>query len=462
GGGGGGGGAEEEGRRGAGEQGNRGAGGQRRESVTHRVSRITFYVLLAALILTTLRATPHEIAYFNALTGGAENTWYYLSDSNTDWMQGLKALKAWQEQTGIIFKYAGPEGYTGLRSYGLDYTSLPSTVYNPEPLFKPAFTPPPGDYVLSVHALNGLGLIDPDNYAWFRYHTPTTIIAGVLYHYHVEPTLTPTWLVQCTVPAVPLDEATITEQFSPPPRAITFDCTQAWLYPHEGMTRGWYALHAQALRPEPWYTRLIPHPPIPTEDFVARHLRDVPLGYRQYSYRNIPAFALYEWQGNREAEEQGGRGAKGQRRNEKLNEMCYAAAAGTVPGTLTGEGAVYAPVALQGELTYLGSTVYLSETALEVETWWQVTGTPTGQPLSVMAHLLTEEGQNLGVADGMSIPPTSWEEGDILVQRHHFENNIIPDGAELWLRTGIYRLEDGNRWPLSSHEGADALFIKLF
>ena len=64
-----------------------------------------------------------------------------------------------------------------------------------------------------------------------------------------------------------------------------------------------------------------------------------------------------------------------------------------------------------------------------------------------MAHLVTVEGQALGVADGLSIVPSQWQAGDIIVQRHKFD--VALKGQTLWLRAGAYELDSGIRWTLS-------------
>jgi hypothetical protein len=40
---------------------------------------------------------PHYLGYFNELVGGPSQGWRYLVDSNVDWGQDLKALKAWTD-----------------------------------------------------------------------------------------------------------------------------------------------------------------------------------------------------------------------------------------------------------------------------------------------------------------------------------------------------------------------------
>jgi hypothetical protein len=76
-----------------------------------------------------------------------------------------------------------------------------------------------------------------------------------------------------------------------------------------------------------------------------------------------------------------------------------------------------------------------------------------------MAHLLNEQGESLGIADGLGVPQESWGLGDIMIQRHRFEI-ADSEGYDYWLRTGIYWLDTGERWQIETERG-DAIFIKL-
>ncbi len=51
-------------------------------------------------IVSSLRAFPVYIAYANELWGGPANTYKYLSDSNSDWAQQLKAVKKYLDSRG--------------------------------------------------------------------------------------------------------------------------------------------------------------------------------------------------------------------------------------------------------------------------------------------------------------------------------------------------------------------------
>jgi hypothetical protein len=75
-------------------------------------------VLLTAI--SSLRIAPHQLAYFNESVGGPEQGYRYLSDSNLDWGQDLKGLKAYMEKekmTIIYLSYFGtaPPYYYGIR-----------------------------------------------------------------------------------------------------------------------------------------------------------------------------------------------------------------------------------------------------------------------------------------------------------------------------------------------------------
>jgi 4-amino-4-deoxy-L-arabinose transferase-like glycosyltransferase len=58
-------------------------------------------VLLAWHIVSSARACPVYLAYSNELWGGPDNTYKYLTDSNTDWGQQLKAVNTYLQQRGV-------------------------------------------------------------------------------------------------------------------------------------------------------------------------------------------------------------------------------------------------------------------------------------------------------------------------------------------------------------------------
>lgn len=110
-----------------------------------RSLRVLRYVTLAGLCLSVLalRHHPQHIGYFNELSGGPEQGWRRLSDSNVDWGQDLRAFAAYAadhpEIQDLKFAYFGtfPPGRLGL-TYRL-----------------PPSEPEPGWYAISVNLMQG-------------------------------------------------------------------------------------------------------------------------------------------------------------------------------------------------------------------------------------------------------------------------------------------------------------------
>ena len=382
--------------------------------------QIVFSVLLIWLATGTLRVAPHYLAYFNELAGGPDNGWRYLADSNTDWGQGYKDLARFQKE-----RHLGPVRLSAFifydpAIYGVRYEPLTPMWGNTPAVFPSRFNPPPGDYVISATTLDGIPLVDPEMYDWFRKREPDARIAHVLFYYHVPPRdPPPIWVAQCAVPDAPLSPEAVAEGFGRDDlRRVYFDCTQGWLYPAGGDVPGWYVFYQD---------------PVTETPFARSHLSPARLSYEQKRWSGTPPFRVYEWP----------HGAR-------------------VPGPsvhlLLPEG-TSSPVLLDGPLTFLGATASRQADALEVETWWQVTAGPVTRPLSIMAHLLTDAGDVVGLADGLGVSPVMWQPGDVIVQRHRFP--LPPASIGLYLRTGAYWLDTMDRWPLDSTPETDMMRIPL-
>lgn len=63
--------------------------------------RILVAVSLLATVVSTLRVYPHQLTYFNELSGGPENGCKHLLHSNLDWGQDLLFVREWMEREGI-------------------------------------------------------------------------------------------------------------------------------------------------------------------------------------------------------------------------------------------------------------------------------------------------------------------------------------------------------------------------
>jgi hypothetical protein len=111
--------------------------------VTIRRGRwLTHFITVAALVVTaisSLRIAPHQLAYFNEIVGGPDQGYHYLSDSNLDWGQDLKGLKAYMEKEKLDIIYLSYFGTAPPEYYGLRYQYVPGSW--------PLEWPPPDDEV---------------------------------------------------------------------------------------------------------------------------------------------------------------------------------------------------------------------------------------------------------------------------------------------------------------------------
>lgn len=365
----------------------------------------------------TLWVFPHEIAYFNELVGGPKGGYRYLADSNLAWGQSARALEAYVQ--------AHPDVQTA----------------PPAARFRPA----PGRYIVDASYLQGVGIGDPDTYAWFRHWKPQTTLQYSLLVYDVPP-YEMAWAAQCKVPASPLDEATIAAGTGRDDlRYAEFDCTEAWLYPGGGAKPGMYVLHQDLMQASRMcLPSLLPCPPVPGDPFVARRLAPARLSYEQAAGEQAPAFALYEMPPAPVGP------------STPLTIRLVSTDALTV--TAGAHEIACSPLPMDGPLILIGATTVLDRGELQVETWWRVTEGPITRPFSVMAQLFSEEGQAIGSSDGLGVSPLALLAGDVFVQRHRFSR---PAEAQVFLLTGAYWLDTMERWAVDGVPGADALLIEL-
>lgn len=148
-----------------------------------RQNRKWAYVVVALLLIhavSSLRTFPTYIAYSNELWGGPAQTYKYLTDSNADWGQQLKATKQYLDQRGVKdcwFVYFAA-GVADPRYYGIPCKPLPtiSTLW----LNVPVDVPPSidGPVLISTSNLSGVefgpGSLDP--YGQFKQLVPTAVI----------------------------------------------------------------------------------------------------------------------------------------------------------------------------------------------------------------------------------------------------------------------------------------------
>jgi len=137
-------------------------------------------LLLLFHAVSSLRVFPSYLAYANELWGGPANTYKYLSDSNTDWAQQLKATKLYLDKRGVkdcwIAYFA--QGLVDPAYYGIPCKPL-RTVLTPwlqTPVEAPATID--GPVLISAGTLSGFeigpGPLNP--YDQFQKLQPTAVI----------------------------------------------------------------------------------------------------------------------------------------------------------------------------------------------------------------------------------------------------------------------------------------------
>jgi hypothetical protein len=100
-----------------------------------RSGPVAWRVGTAALLLWyaagTLRMHPDYLSYFNEAAGGPGNGYRLLSDSNVDWGQDLKDLKAWMDREGIADIKLAYFGSADPDYYGIHGERLPGELRPP-------------------------------------------------------------------------------------------------------------------------------------------------------------------------------------------------------------------------------------------------------------------------------------------------------------------------------------------
>ncbi len=159
-------------------------------TLTNRNPRwsIVLAALLCWQIVTSSRIAPAYMAYGNEAWGGPSHVHHYLSDSNTDWAQQLKAVKIYLDDhriTNCWFVYFA-DGAIQPSDYGISCKRLPTTV-TLWWLDLPMQVPPviDGTILISDSDLEGIefgdGELNP--YNSFRTIQPTTAIQYGVYVY---------------------------------------------------------------------------------------------------------------------------------------------------------------------------------------------------------------------------------------------------------------------------------------
>ena len=140
-------------------------------------------LLFAAI--SSLRIAPHQLAYFNEIVGGPDQGYRYLGDSNIDWGQDLKGVKAYMEKEKLPIIYLSYFGTAPASYYGIRYQFVPGSW--------PLDWPPPAERVpadalrkilaISANNLQDLATSYDPLFRWLRVRQPIAKIGYSIFVY---------------------------------------------------------------------------------------------------------------------------------------------------------------------------------------------------------------------------------------------------------------------------------------
>lgn len=359
---------------------------------------------LPALGLWTMVAClltyPHYLAFFNLTTGGPNNGYRLLADSNLDWGQDLPALARYLEATvpgeQVYLSYFGQAdpGY-----YGINYAPLPGWPPSSDSEFYP-LQPAQGLYAISASNLVGVQMEAPDTFGYFRHREPLAQVGRSILIYRVAESesseVVPTWFAQCANPDPSLSDPAIADLTGLEDlRSLYFDCAHSLAYP-EG--HGWLLL--------------------PTDISSL-----VDLGMPDFTAR---------WQDG-----------------APRYNVWFAPTPPGAPESTIVEPAVPLPLPIAGHLELLGYQVApetpVTGDALTLTVWWRVREPPP-PPVSLFAHFLYPNGELVEAGDALGLMAEFWQSGTVIIQQHTF---AAPEPGDYRLETGLYSLATGERFPIA-------------
>ena len=139
---------------------------------------------LACTAISSLRIAPHQLAYFNESVGGPEQGYRYLSDSNLDWGQDLKGLKAYIEREKLPIIYLSYFGTAPPAYYGIRYQDVASKgALGPPPPEKVPTDAPRKILAISAYNLQDVSKADNPSFRWLWTRRPIAKIGYSIFVY---------------------------------------------------------------------------------------------------------------------------------------------------------------------------------------------------------------------------------------------------------------------------------------
>ena len=134
---------------------------------------VALLLVLGLNAADALRVAPDYLSYFNVLVR-PQKSWYYLTDSNLDWGQGLITLRDYElKHPGESLRLAY-FGSVNPALYGVRAEPLA-----PNELFT-------GKVVIGASALSGQVLPDPNSYRWLLQYKPSGMLDRSMFVYDLK------------------------------------------------------------------------------------------------------------------------------------------------------------------------------------------------------------------------------------------------------------------------------------
>lgn len=359
-----------------------------------RITRILLLLTLVWTIIGGIRQYPDYLAYFNEITGGTDQGYRFLGDSNLDWGQDLKLLaetiKQQEGQWSVSYAGVGDPAYYGVPEEMLLNSELGAPIFA-------AANPTTGSYALSANHLQGL-LPDSDLLDWFRRREPDSNLGGSILLFEVDEQSRGEWVAHCLDP-VPLLSSEKAERLLDQEdlRHLFFDCRQSWILPNSGAP-GWFIM-PQA---DSWWF---------LEQMSQETASNLQLVYRHQSSAFGPSYDVFYWPGG--------------------EEMSLLAAPSREVELAHGQKTAL-PQAINDAIQLDGYRVDGNSWITE----WSINDLVT-EPVSLQAHLYADSSAPPLVGDTLGYSSDQWQPGDRLLQRFDFSEQEMP----LYLDTGVYNYQ---------------------
>ena len=150
----------------------------------YSITRFLIGIPVAWMAISSLRVAPHHLAYFNELAGGPEQGYRYLSDSNVDWGQDLKGLKAYVEREKLPIIYLSYFGTAPPSYYNIRYQDVASKgILEPHPHEKVPTDAPRKILAISVYNLQNVSSPDDPFFRWLHAREPIAKIGYSIFVY---------------------------------------------------------------------------------------------------------------------------------------------------------------------------------------------------------------------------------------------------------------------------------------